>query len=101
MEAIKYTYMTADREQAWAKRECDVDTAIHAAAWRLDAVDIGDGEYAYYAYETRTWWVVSEEDLARLGAALLDGHGTGDDYSLWCAGIVAVEYDTLDDARAT
>jgi hypothetical protein len=47
------------------------------------------GGYRYRAHETGSDWVVSADDMARLGRALLDGHE--DAYSHWATVSDAVE----------
>lgn len=56
---------------------------IAAAIERLGAVTLADGDYAYYAEESREWWTVTDDDVAELGAMLLAGES--DAYSIWCA----------------
>ncbi len=48
---------------------------ITEIAERIGAVKVGPRLWAYYADETRSWWVVSANDLLSY-----DG-----DYSQWCA----------------
>ena len=60
----------------------------------LDAVKIGDHQYAYYAQETGAWYLVDEFDIQNLGAALRAGKP--DAYSIWCAGTPATRVDDLE-----
>jgi len=57
---------------------------------RLHAVPLADGEYIYYADETRTHYVVDEWDLDLLAEMLADPEILADPqcrdaYSEWCA----------------
>ncbi len=58
------------------------------AAAHIDAVDLGDGDWAHYADETSRWYVVTAEELAELCDYLDDDDPqiSGDAYSHWCAG---------------
>ena len=58
------------------------------AAAHIDAVDLGDGGWAYHADETSSWWVITSEELEEL-CDYLDSDEpmiAGDAYSHWCAG---------------
>lgn len=70
---------------------------IGAGITRLGAVDLGDEQYAYYADETRAWYLVSADDVRDLGARLLAGEQ--DAYSLWCAATIATEVRDTDHDR--
>lgn len=52
-----------------------------AAIKALSAVEVDGDEYAYYADETSSWWIVTEDELAEW----LD-YPERDRYSHWCAG---------------
>src|SRR5690606_26432910 len=66
---------------------------ITRAAQHINAVDLGDGDFAYYADETSSYWVVDEDDLADLCDYLDDADEDirRDAYSHWCAGTVSRE----------
>jgi hypothetical protein len=49
----------------------------------LDATELPDGDYAYFAEETRRWYVVDSSDIADLSERL--DRGEQDVYSRWCA----------------
>ena len=68
-------------------------TKIDRAAKHLDATKLASGDWAHYADETSTWYVVSEGDLADLCDYLddEDEQVSGDAYSHWCAGTVSSE----------
>lgn len=53
-------------------------TPLQIAIDRINATHIGGDEYAYYADETSSYYVVTKADLEVLGADC--------DYSEWCAG---------------
>jgi len=65
--------------------------ALKAAVDALDASPAGDDEWRYYADETSSSWLVEEDDMVRLGAALLSGYDMSECYSLWCSESVAQE----------
>jgi hypothetical protein len=64
-------------------------TNLEAAINRLDAVRISTFRYAYYADETRTYWVVSRKSMINLGERL--NRGDRDAYSFWCGETYARE----------
>ena len=58
------------------------------AAARIDAVELGDGDWAHHADETSSWWVVTADELEEL-CDYLDSDEpmiAEDAYSHWCAG---------------
>lgn len=64
---------------------------MRRAAEHIDADDMGDGRWMYYAHETTSYWVVDAEALETL-CDYLDNEGvSGDAYSRWCAQTGAVE----------
>jgi hypothetical protein len=84
---ITYSYLDRDGAEQWATVDVDIDAAVQAAIDWLQArpaPDVGPDAYRYAEF----WWqephvVVRREELAELGAAVLDGLG-GRAYSLWC-----------------
>lgn len=82
-ETVEYTYVEHG-EQRSASHPCATEQAVNAAVAHLDAVGHGSG-YAYRAEETGSWYAVTSDDMAELGAAILAGRAT-QAYSLWCAG---------------
>lgn len=72
------------------------EVKIAQAAEDLDAKQLSDGRYAYYADETGSWWIVSAGELVEY----VDDYMWSDDpiiaadaYSHWCAGASADEVD--------
>jgi len=66
----------------------DHDSRVARAAEYIDAVDLGDGGWAYRAEETGSWWVITAEELEEL-CDYIDSDDpmiAGDAYSHWCAG---------------
>lgn len=66
----------------------DTDELARAAK-HLDATDIGEGRWAYYAEETGRYYVVEADALEALAADYLDSDDEdirADAYSHWCAG---------------
>lgn len=64
----------------------DTTNRLARAAARINATDLGDGGWAYYATETSSWWVVYADELECL-CDYLDSDDpavSGDAYSLWC-----------------
>jgi hypothetical protein len=49
----------------------------------LDATELPNGDYVYFADETRRWYVVDSGDMADLSERL--DREEPDAYSLWCA----------------
>ena len=66
---------------------------IQRAAERLDATDLGGGEWAYYASETSAYYIIDEDDLGALCDYMDsdDEQISGDAYSHWCAGYAGRE----------
>lgn len=66
---------------------------LERAAERVDATELPDGRWAYYADETSRWYVVTAAELAKLCDYLDHDHEdiARDAYSHWCAGISADE----------
>lgn len=81
--SITYAYVEHG-EQRSAEQACTTEQAVAAAVDHLDAV-AHNGGYAYRAEETGSWYAVSADDMAELGAAVLGGRAS-EAYSLWCAG---------------
>lgn len=65
------------------------NASLDRAINHVSAVDIGSGEYAHYADETSTWWVVTATELCTLCDYLDhdDAEIRRDAYSRWCAAI--------------
>lgn len=57
----------------------------------IELVAAPGGEYAYFADETATWYVVSEGDVLDLAERISRGHEEA--YSRWCADTDADEID--------
>ena len=71
-----------------AVRRVTRGSRLARAAAHIDAVDLGDGGWAYHADETSSWWVITSEELEEL-CDYLDSDEpmiAGDAYSHWCAG---------------
>lgn len=69
------------------------DGRLDRAARHIDAVDLGNGRWAHYANETRTYWIVTADELENL-CDYLDSEDPAisrDAYSHWCAGTCAEE----------
>lgn len=97
IESIDYVYQGEDLGEhsgAWTGPRAE---AIQAAVDALDAEGI-DGDYVYHDEASDARWVNTGDDLAKLGAALLDGHSIGASYSLWCAATGGDEYRSQWDA---
>lgn len=92
LPAIDYTWMH-DNAQRYGALHCSRSDAIERAAEALRADVTTDGRYRYYASETGSHWLVSADDMAALGAALLAGHSLSECYSIWCADSDAAEDD--------
>ena len=61
------------------------DAAIAAAVSALQADEDRHGRGYVYRETCGTLYRVDSDDLARLGAALLDGHTLDRTYSVWCS----------------
>ena len=76
------------------------DPMLAAGTDRLDAVDIGQDQYAYWADDAHAWYVVTADDVRALGRALRDDDGDADAYALWCATcgeeVSDLDHDQLD-----
>lgn len=83
-DEIDYAWMGGCTEEYGTWRG-DKATAIAAGADAVDASRDGD-VWRYHADEVDADVIVSDDELAELGAALLDGHSTSEVYSIWCAG---------------
>jgi phage pi2 protein 07 len=68
--------------------ETSKNERLTRAADHLGAVELDDGDYAYYADETGSYWVVDAYELADLCDYLDDEDPSiaDDAYSHWCAG---------------
>lgn len=66
---------------------------IKRAAAHISATELSDGNWAHYADETSTWWVVTDDELADLCDYLdhPDQRIRGDAYSHWCSGTESEE----------
>jgi hypothetical protein len=66
---------------------------VARAAAHVNATELADGDWAYYANETGRWYVVDADDLESLCDYLDDGDEqvSGDAYSHWCAATDARE----------
>jgi len=81
--SVTYSYVDDDQCHAYATWTGDRSEALERGMAALHAERV-DGEIRYT--EDGTEYVVdSEDDIVKLGAALLDGHDIGRVYSLWCA----------------
>lgn len=69
------------------------NTRLDRAAAHVEAVELGDGQWAHYATETSSWWVVDAAELEELCDYLDDDDEriSRDAYSHWCAGTSARE----------
>jgi hypothetical protein len=85
---IDYSYLDHSHRERYGTWRGAKDDAIRAAADFLGAREADDG----YTPETGAWYLLSEDDLAELGAAVLCGHGERA-YSLWCAAHPGMECD--------
>jgi len=81
---IVYEYLR-DGAAVTARWAGDRDVAIRAAANALDAQRDRCGHWRYYAEEADEHYLIDPDDMAELGAALLDDHDMSEVYSLWCA----------------
>lgn len=64
------------------------ETKPKRGAEHINAIRLGDDEWAYYDHATQRWYPADDRELAELGA-LLDHEREdvrGDAYSHWCAG---------------
>lgn len=70
-------------------RQSNLDRAIGA----LNAIELASDNYAYYADETSTWWVVTPSELEEYCDYLDsdDEQVSRNAYSHWCAGTSARE----------
>lgn len=66
---------------------------IERAAEYIDATELPEGDYAYYAAEVNRWYVVTADALGELCEYLdsSDEQVSRDAYSHWCAGTLACE----------
>jgi hypothetical protein len=80
----------------------DAELAVRLAVDHVHAVRLEDGRYAYYASETRAWYLVTEADLLALGTAMIAAER--DAYSFWCQGcgqeVMESDHDLLDQIHA-
>lgn len=90
MTTITYAWMDGCAGEAgtWTG---DRGEAIARAAEELSATEQDDGRYRYHADEGEADYLVDADDMAELGAALLDGHTMDECYSIWCAGAAMEE----------
>ncbi len=79
---IEYSYTDENGRDVVREWHGDRQRAIDAAARRLSAKQTKRG-WIYEATETDEAWLVTSAEMAKAGAAILDGHF---DYSLWCTG---------------
>lgn len=63
-------------------------TNLERAAEYVSATQLEDGNWAYFADETSSWWAVSSEELEDLCDYLddEDPEVSRDAYSHWCSG---------------
>lgn len=73
------------------------ESCLARAIAYLDAIQIEDDQYAYWADETRSWWVSYDCDLVELCRYLDDPNSGG--YSMWCADHTAREMPAGYDPR--
>jgi hypothetical protein len=69
-------------------------SALDRATTELGAVELSDGQYAYYDEGMDRWYIVTAADLESYVTDYLgsdDEAITADAYSHWCAGTVAEE----------
>lgn len=66
---------------------------VQRAAKHIGATELDGDRWAHYAQETRTWWVVTTDELAKLCEYLDndDEEISRDAYSHWCAGVAGKE----------
>lgn len=69
------------------------DNRLARAVAHVGAVELPTGEYAHYADETSTYWVVTADEMEELCDYLDsdDPQIARDAYSHWCAGTSARE----------
>ena len=97
IESIDYVYQGDDLGEhsgTWTGPRAD---AVEAAVDALGAEEV-DGDYVYDDDASDAKWVNTSDELATLGAALLDGHDMSAAYSLWCAATGGDEYVSQWDA---
>lgn len=65
---------------------------------RLDVRHHADCVVVYYAEETSSHWLVTENDVAELGSMLREADPSlnGQEYSHWCAGVRPLPLDSDD-----
>lgn len=80
-----------DCQQVYGEWTGERAEAVRAGAEALDAELTDDGRYRYYADETSTDYLVDDDAVAELGAALLSGHSMSEAYSIWSSGTDAEE----------
>lgn len=61
---------------------------LERAAEYVDATELSDGRWAYFAEETNSWWVLEANELEDLCDYLDDEDPeiSNDAYSHWCSG---------------
>jgi len=90
MTEITYTYLDSDLHVATGAWSGDRDDALTRAVEYLGARSIGGGIYLYRSHETGASYLVTEHDLAVLGAGLI---AERDVYDLWCTDIGRSYYE--------
>ncbi len=85
MDTINYAYIRHG-ELRFATRRCVRASAIAAAAGYLEASQ-SDAGWTYLAEETGETFLVTDDNMAKLGAAVLAGRAS-DAYSYWCTSCV-------------
>ncbi len=81
MDTITYAYVRHGSLRH-AALKCERASAIAAAAGYLEASQ-SDAGWTYLAEETGETFVVTDDNMAKLGAAVLAGRAS-DAYSYWC-----------------
>jgi hypothetical protein len=83
MVSIDFVYLYCC-EQKRGTYKGPLEAAVKEATAALGAVQLASGAYAYVASETGLTYVLTESEIAELGAALIK-QPLGDCYSIWCA----------------
>lgn len=80
---IEYTYVS-ENDGTWTG---DRSAAIARGVEALAANECEDGTYIYRASDAEggDYYVVTADEVAELGAALLDGRSLSEAYSIWCS----------------
>jgi|GEM_PF-2082831 hypothetical protein len=82
---IKFSYVDSDLTHCEGSWTGDKTAALSAGVDAVDASVHSNGGWTYYADETCSYWHVPDDEMRRLGAALLAGHKLSACYDLWCS----------------